>query len=344
VLARLDTALIVAAWITVLLAAAWLRRDAAIARAALAVAVVVGATVGAYLLVNVLYSGRPMPVSGTTKSSFPDPSLANPRDFADLLRGDREFARDRLYRHWPMLLPALVALIWLATRLRGLRRAPAPAPPDALARYRLALTATAFGVLAMSAYDLLFVSLFNQGWWYLPVSALFVSLAGLEALARVRLPAAAVVAGAAAASVAVFATLSHPSGYHEGFARFYLDEAPEVRADLRARPPRLLAWEDGIDAYALGFPSMSGTGLMLDGDAWDAWYDGRLLDTALRRGFDRFSSVSYLDTDGLDASTPPAELRRRLQPLFGGEDLAPYDFAVEERMGEYVLIRVRRGS
>jgi hypothetical protein len=343
VLARLDTAPIVAAWITVLLASAWLCRDAAIARAALVIAVVVGATVGAYLLVNVLYSGRPMPVSGTTKSSFPDPSLANLRDFADLLRGDRYFARDRLYRHWPMLMPALVALIWIGTQLRGLRRAPAPTPPDALARYRLALTATAFGVLAMSAYDMLFVRLFNQGWWYLPVSALFVSLAGLEALARVRLPPAAVVASAAAASLAVFTTLSHPAGYHDGFARFYLDEAPEIRADLRARPPRLLAWEDGIDAYALGFPAMSGTGLMLDGDAWDAWYDGRLLDTALRRGFDRFSSVSYLDTDGLDASTSSAELRRRLQPLFAGEDLAPYDFVVEERAGAYVLIRVSRG-
>ena len=195
----------------------------------------------------------------------------------------------------------------------------------------------------MSAYDLLYVSLFNQGWWYLPVSVVFVSLAGLEALQRVRIPAVAALAGAAVASVAVFATLSHPSGYHDGFARFYLDEAPEIRAKLRGAPPRLLAWEDGIDAYALGFPSMSGTGLMLDGDAWKAWYDGRLLDTALRRGFDRFSSVSYLDTKGLDESTPQAELRRRLQPLFGGEDLAPYDFAVEERAGAYVLIRVRRG-
>jgi hypothetical protein len=194
----------------------------------------------------------------------------------------------------------------------------------------------------MSAYDLLFVSLFNQGWWYLPVSALFVSLAGLEALARVRLPAAAVLAGAAVASVLVFATLSHPSGYHDGFARFYLDEAPKVRAAARGEEPRLLAWEDGIDAYALGFPAMSGTGLMLDGAAWDDWYDGRLLDTALRRGFDRFSSVSYLDTDGLGPGTPSAQLRRRLQPLFGGEDLKPYEFAVEERVGDYVLIRVRR--
>jgi hypothetical protein len=58
----------------------------------------------------------------------------------------------------------------------------------------------------------------------------------------------------------------------------------------------------------------------------------------------RDAAISYLDTDGLDPSTPPAELRRRLQPLFGGEDLAPYDFAVEERAGEYFLIRVRRGS
>jgi hypothetical protein len=344
VLARLDTALIVASWIGVLLGAAWLRRDAAMARAAVAIAVVVATTVGLYLLVNVLYAGRPMPVSGATKSSFPDPSLANLRDFADLLRGDHEFARERLYRHWPMLLPALVALLWLATQLPGLQRSAVTAAPDALARYRLALTGTAVGVLAMSAYDMLFVALSTQGSWYLSVSTVFVTLAALEALqapARVRLPSAAVLAGAAVASVAVFVTLSHPAGYHARFARFYLDEAPKIRAHHRDAPPRLLAWEDGIDAYALGFPSMSGTSLMLDGAAWDAWHDGRLLDMALRRGFDHFSSVSYLDTAGLGPSTPTAELRQRLQPMFR-EDLAAYHFAVDERVGDYVLIRMSR--
>jgi hypothetical protein len=86
---------------------------------------------------------------------------------------------------------------------------------------------------------------------------------------------------------------------------------------------------------------MSGTSLMLDGPAWDAWRDGRLLDLALRRGFDRFSSVSYLHTEGLGPGTPAAALRRRLQPMFR-EDLAPYDFAFDERAGDYVLIRMRR--
>src|SRR3712207_7250209 len=57
-----------------------------------------------------------------------------------------------------------------------------------------------------------------------------------------------------------------PESYHAGFADFYLDEAPRVRAAY-AQPPGLLAWEDGIVAFALGFPSLAETGLMLDDEA-----------------------------------------------------------------------------
>jgi hypothetical protein len=347
VLARLDTALVVGGWIAVLLAAAVIRRDKAMARGALLVAGGVGAVVVAYMLVNLAYSDRAMPISGTTKTSFPDPSLDNLRELRSLLAGEGDRPRARLYRLWPMVLPALVAAAWLAIRLRGAPRGPL-SPRD---RYRLALMGTAVGVLALSAYDLLFVSLFNQGWWYMPVSIVFVTLAALEALDRFRSP--WVLAAGALAAVAVFLALGRPADYNRRFADFYLDVAPRVRADYAAREPLLFAWDDGIDAFALGFPAISGTGLMLDAEAWDAWYSGRLLDVALRRGYDRFSSVAYLDATGLTPATPAPEIRRRLEPLLPGEPLEAYDFEVEYRSrpftppvpgatGEYVLIRISR--
>ena len=238
----------------------------------------VGSVLVAYLLVNLAYADRALPVSGAAKTSFPRPSLDNLRDLWGLLTGDHELARGRIYRLWPMVLGALAAAGLLAAELRGgsWRRAPTPAgAPTARERYRIALAGTAVGVLALSAYDLLFVTLFAQGWWYLPVSIVFASLAGLEAVMRRPAPArparaGAVLAGCCAIGAAVFLALGRPAGYHERFADFYFGEAPRVRAFYGATPPRIFAWDDGVDAFALGFPALSGTGLMLDAEAWDA--------------------------------------------------------------------------
>ena len=204
------------------------------------------------------------------------------------------------------------------------------------------------------------MQLYDQGHWYLPLSMLFMSLVGLDVVQRTspgrRLEARPrlAVAGATALAVAVFVGLGRPDEYHQRFADFHLDEAPAVRAFYGDDPPRLLAWDDGADAFSLGFPAFSGTLLMLDREGVEAYEDGRLLDLAVRRGFDRFSSVQYLDAAGLDRGTSSAALREQVQEFFPGEDLSGYEFAVEYvggddltppwpgAAGRYVTIRIRR--
>ena len=129
VLARLDTALVVAGWLGTLLVVAALRRDAPLARAAVVSGGVVAVVLAAYLGWNQWYSDEWLPVSGTTKSHFPDPSLDTLKDIRRLLTfRDESLGRARLYREWPIVAPAVVAAGWLVASLWGLFRAPEPQP------------------------------------------------------------------------------------------------------------------------------------------------------------------------------------------------------------------------
>jgi hypothetical protein len=335
IMARLDTALVVAGLLLALLGLAALRRDLRPAGTAVLVAGGLAAVVAVYVVWNKWYAGSWVPVSGSSKSTFPHPMLDNLRDIRLLLTGDdTSFGRGRLYREWPMIVPAVVAGAWLLASLRpraleALRRGD---PGDALVRYRVALTGTAIGTLLLTGYDLFFVDVWDQGHWYLPVPIVFVSLAGLDCLQRmsaVRARPGVVLGLCAALAVAVFVTLGRPERYHQRFADFHVDEAARVRAFYGDEPPKLLAWDDGADAFSLGFPSMNGRVLMLDREGIEAYEDGRLLALAVERGYDRFSSVQYLDADGLTRTTPSAQIRRRLEEFFPGEDLRPFEFSAE---------------
>jgi hypothetical protein len=71
---------------------------------------------------------------------------------------------------------------------------------------------------------------------------------------------------------------------------------PQVRAYYaRAQAPKLFANDDGLIAYALGYPTMNANGLALDKEAARAAKRSYLLlfDLAYRRGFQQFTAVQY---------------------------------------------------
>jgi hypothetical protein len=250
-----------------------------------------------------------------------------------LLTGNTDFALERVYRHGPVVIGAIaaaVALVWIARRTRRTGPLEFGRADD---RYRFVLAAAGVGVIVIAAYDWFFVPGYNQGHWYWPVSTTYVSLVVLEWLRgheiRARTWSIAVVGAASVLAVACFALLGRPADYHRRYADFFFDEAPRVREAYASGEPKLFAFDDGIDAYALGFPSMSGTGLALDRAAVDADERDELLQLASRRGFDRISSLVYFDASGLTPATPSDELRRRLRGLLGREDVDAFDFRVE---------------
>lgn len=347
-LARLDTAFVTAAVLAMFALRALVRRDRASVRQAVAVVVPVAVLLGAYLVWTRAYSGTFLPVSGSLKSTFPNASLGNYRDLRGLLRGDALLAHERLYRQMPILIPSAFAIAYLVGGLaRGwLRAAVTGAAEVARERYRLVLAASAVGVLLLSVYDYLFVPGYNQGHWYWPVSTLFVSLVVLDWLparpSRVPYGAAVVGAIAVAASLAVFATLGRTSDYHARYADFYFSGAMRARAHYDGHQPKVLSVDDGIDVFATGFPGMSGTGFSLDPPAARAKERGDLVGLAVRRGFDRISSLVYFDTRGLSLDTSSSDIRARLRFILPGQHLDRFDYRVDYLASDprFAIIRV----
>lgn len=347
-LARLDTGFVAVAFLGAFALRAAVRRDRETVRFAAGAAATFVALVVAYLVWNRVYAGVFLPVSGSLKSTFPRPSLQNLRDLRSLATGHHLFARERMYRQAPVIIPSLFALGYLvvvgrAGRLGRLFTTPVERAHD---RYRLVLAATAAGVLALSTYNYLFVPGYNQGHWYYPVSTLFVSLVALEMLRNVTWASVRPVAtglAVAAVSIVVFVTLGRTSDYHAQYADFYFVGAPRERAFYAPQHPKMLSVDDGIDAFATGFPTMSGTGFALDPEAARAKEHDDLLALALRRGDRRITSLVYLDTNGFDTRTPSDVIRHRLGGLgFGRAELYRHRYRIEYvgTHPRFVVVRV----
>ncbi len=291
----------------------------------------------AYLAGNVLYAGALLPVSGAAKSTFPVPTIENFGNVVSVLRSP--FASvssvSRAYRAAQLLIPALLAVwtlrgAWRAWTARETTGRPGNVPGDSYAEF---LWLAAAGILLLHAYDFLFVRTFAMGHWYVPVSALFASLAVL-------VPARARTSGAAASPARVgltglvvlltFAVGHRRPDYHWLYNDFYFVEAAQVRAFYGTDVPRVVEHDDGIIGFATRFPTMSGTGLMLDAEAAEAFEAGHLYDLALDRGFDRAASLAYVLPDGAEERSPgdlgleTADARVRLfarsHPGFGYEE------------------------
>ncbi len=340
-LARLDHVFFAAAMLAAMMASG----PAVSRRRGLLAAGVFAALLALFLLVNKLAFGAGLPISGAAKSTFPQVSGTSSgalvRMFTDPPRQWVSWAA-RLVQ---MLLPALIAALYLPCTLRLVR---------AGWRVKLQLRAgceridwllvwLAPAVIVLALYNFLFVRIIHHGSWYFPVSTLFASLAVITALDRV--PALRRLAGSRrglilwlalcqAGVLAYFFRAHHHPRHQEQLASFYYDEAPRVRAFYGDAPPRLLELDDGIVGYATGFPAMSATGLALDAEAAQAQQTGRLLELALARGFDRFTSLFYLDTlEGMAAGKGPNATKWRFTLEYRAADprFAIYRFHRRDR-------------
>lgn len=262
-----------------------------------------------YVAVNLWYAGAPLPVSGAAKSSFPHFVPANLEALFEVLAHPVDGIRklDRFFRLGQIWIPALTILVYAASFL--CRR------PDPWQGFLLAAGA---GALVLAAYNFCFVDLFDSGQWYYPVSTLLVTLIVMD-VARLRVP----IAVLAMLSIAAFMLLHRRLDYHERYSHFYLVEAPAVRAHYGAAPPKVVELDDGIFAFATGFPTLSGFGVMLDLEAYRALRRGELGRLAMERGFDRMATVAYREPweVGLTAATPAGQLPLYFRGLMRG--LAP---------------------
>jgi hypothetical protein len=314
----------------------------------------VGVPLTVYVLTNILFFGSPLPISGVSKTSFP---LMTPGglDVISLLFRTWKANGEWLYLAWRMaqlLLPVFGALVFLLWCARNMQRGDAPTnepPPDHRLDQFLALTAIA--VLLLGAYDFLFVHPFYQGHWYFPMSVLWFSMVVIRVgdgwsrrhLAGRRWRQGAWVVAFFGLTLLYFVRFHGASDYHRKYSDFYFEEAPRIKNYYRGTEPKLYSRDDGIIAFSTGFPTMNGMGLMIDRDAVPYYRSHTQGDLAVARGYDRITSLEYVDYSWLDPRVPSSNLGLWIEHYFPiWKDSSRYAFTVDYHSdrGYFAIVKV----
>jgi hypothetical protein len=316
--ARLDNVFLGVAVCAAFAVPALLHRDWALLRTAVLVGTPVLVMLAAYLSFNLVSVGIAWPVSGLSK--FGGLDLQNLRELV-LVLSDPFGHEGKTWRIAQIVLPMAVAIVALLSRAGAWRR------PDMDSLDRV-FVATSLFVLMLGLYNLLLVPLFAQGHWYFPISILFVSLFLLDALQRSRrfawsqpVWAAPVIASGVLLAFAYSYWIVRPFG-PVGYEKFVLETAPLAKRHYGEEVPRILSFDDGIIAYATGWPVMTGFGFMLDAEAIETLRSDRspdrgLLALAYERGFDRISSLFYFNARHLRYESPSDDIRREITSQLG---------------------------
>lgn len=308
---------------------------------------------GIYCLINIKYFQSPVPISGSLKSSFPFIAW---RNFGRLvwLTGqlDSPIWLAVAYRELQMFIPVVVAALYplsllaLVHRTDHSRRRVGLNPRNSRIDYCLLMAA--IGVVFINGYNILYVDMWGQGNWYYPVSTLFPSLVVLRVVQKsgVRLPEGRIrqyaVMACALLVVVGFLALHRKPDYHQNYADFYYEEAPRIHQHYGDRIPQIVEVDDGIIAFSLGYPTMSGLGFCLDRQAALAKRRGQLFPLAHRRGFDRIASLVYLNGNllPLRPDSPPVQIAHAL--VQSPAEVGPFQFTLDylSPSGRFAIARL----
>jgi hypothetical protein len=212
--------------------------------------------------------------------------------------------------HWYFTVSAAATNLLLAWGVKGILLRSRVIPRRGL-EPRLALVLRVSGVLGFAllaavAYGAPFERSLQSAAWCAAAGCGLIAACGgrlaafveKSALARQALPLGPV--GACAGFLFAFMSantlVNQKSDRRYGDLMFaFWSARTQVDAALARLAPdsRVLELDDGIMGYSLARATMSGTGLSIDHEAYDAWKANRCLDVAYARGFRVISSVAY---------------------------------------------------
>lgn len=258
--------------------------------AALAAVLAFGVLLAPYLLLNRIYFGSFVPVSGAAKTTFPAFNPEHVDQLRDLARGaltDSPWWLPKVAREAQIVLPALLCALYLLALAARRRRA---------TRLEVLLASAAAGVIALGAYYFCFGLQMHLGYWYFPVSTLLPTLLVVSTRApRGRWTArwrSAWGVVAAALCLAFFFKFHRHAEYNGDFLWFRQRTVPEVRAHFPEGLPRFIEFDDGVLSYWLDAPAQSFF-LALDREGFAARREHRLLELSLARGYHHLAAFQY---------------------------------------------------
>ncbi|MCC6545904.1 hypothetical protein IT570_01955 [Candidatus Sumerlaeota bacterium] len=261
------------------------------------------AATASYLAANWFYCGALLPVSGAAKSSFPALQQGN---VALILNNIVSSSAPHFHRLFGLLVPLLSACCML--------------PIFWCRKNSLYFILNVF-VALRHLHDLLFVSIKHIGEWYYPISQIIMTisiLACIDTSMRGMLRRPTVMLGVLfGAECLLFFTLFAQSWKSDSRRWKVYQSQSEIASLYRSTSPRFIALDDGIAAFAFGYPTLSGIGLNLDPRLAKSFKHGTLLEDACRAGFDRIILSEYGDLSYLTSSFTPQEQSRMTRQLRG---------------------------
>jgi len=304
-----------------------------------------------YLAFNLWYSGFLLPVSGAAKSGFAAPKNAYyilclmfppVADLINLASGTVL----QTFNPWDLIGWRAVQMIWpvlLAGTVLLCRRSALTSLPVAVRsneRVRCVLIWVTSYVVLKSLYNFLNVGLIAQGNWYyagplLTADFLLLGFVLGPVLSNARLTFGTRVPRAALLLPFVFMLLAANAYFEERSAkqgtgfRALMANRQTVAAALDPGQ-RIIDFDDGVFAYSLGAPAISGLGLVASRWDFEARKHGRFLHEAVAQGYDVFCFLQYSNFSPERSASEQLRQDFIASSSFRGQglDIADFDYRI----------------
>lgn len=302
--------------------------------------------IGSYLVFNIVSCGMLLPVSASVKGTI---ALINIPHLFNVFIPVWIFFPDRInnWTFWlatslrvmqvflPLLIASIVTWKWFELkRIKSLR-----------SRLDSGSTMYFLGffliyVVCKSLYNFIFVNIWNQGHWYFPVSIVIINITMAYVISRYIKPSKFLFV----ASIFIVLLISNKFAnlVGSGTDTQYMNKALQsgVNISLWENRQRIvdtldkidygkgfIEIDDGVLAYSLDKPAISGFGFCMDKEAVKNFKAGTFLDLAYSRGYRSLASVFYSGNDTCFQSS--ASIKRYVAGFLnsgGKENLDKWDF------------------
>jgi len=249
-----------------------------------------------YVSYNWFEFGLPLPVSGIVKSEFYPQNLIHV--FNGLFSG-RSFDFLAGVHLYSRLLPLLIPLIFVPLLSKFIIK------KDSSGRWETVLKILSVYVIFKSSYILFFVDFWNQGQWYFFNQVVVLNILTIIAI-KMYLPTVlkSRLLKLALILILVFFSHSYLLNYESNISdsdKINRNNISRIKLmiDKYLIDGKIIEMDDGIISYSSDNECLSGFGLAIDREGYEARNNGVLLDLAYKRGYRYIASVNYFKSPEL---------------------------------------------
>ncbi|MCX7736910.1 MAG: hypothetical protein N2319_09370 [Candidatus Kapabacteria bacterium] len=243
----------------------------------------------AYLIYNLSYSGFLLPVSGLIKSNFSfDNFIYTFSSLTSFGIKDNFFGEHSYWRVIFLWIPLLFAAYYLNKNF------------SKSSNEFWILIPLSFYIVIKALYDLFFVNFWDQGHWYFALSIIITNILIGETIQKFKtnkIPSILVVISVLIITIIYANFFMEKFRFKENKYYEFWQKRHKIEKQISEiyEGKGIIEFDDGIIAWSLNYPIISGTGLNLDKEAFEYYKKGEFIDLAVKRAYSAMASVLYIN-------------------------------------------------